>query len=265
MADNNSKKAATAEVDVHQLVADRTPAAQPGPAGQPADRLGVHRLEPVPAVDRVAAALHLRRVRAQRHAVALDPPGLRDLPGLPGLSGVPALAAQPCPGARLGVRYCRRGLCQLPVRVLPRAGHAPGPADHAGPGGLGHGIVLLLEATRRALGLPMVIVAIVFLGYTFGGPYMPDMIAHKGASISRVMSHQWLTTEGVFGVALGVSSGFIFLFVLFGACSTRPAPATTSSSRPSRCSATCAAGRPRRPWCRRRPPASLAARRSPTW
>ncbi|MDP2004748.1 MAG: C4-dicarboxylate ABC transporter, partial [Rubrivivax sp.] len=78
------------------------------------------------------------------------------------------------------------------------------------------GIVLLLEATRRALGLPMVIVAVVFLGYTFGGPYMPDLIAHKGASLSRAMSHQWLTTEGVFGVALGVSSGFIFLFVLFG-------------------------------------------------
>ena len=78
------------------------------------------------------------------------------------------------------------------------------------------GIVLLLEATRRALGLPMVIVAVVFLGYTFGGPYMPDLIAHKGASLNRAMSHQWLTTEGVFGVALGVSSGFIFLFVLFG-------------------------------------------------
>jgi TRAP transporter 4TM/12TM fusion protein len=78
------------------------------------------------------------------------------------------------------------------------------------------GIVLLLEATRRALGLPMVIVALVFLVYTFGGPYMPELIAHKGASLSRVMSHQWLTTEGVFGVALGVSSGFIFLFVLFG-------------------------------------------------
>ncbi len=78
------------------------------------------------------------------------------------------------------------------------------------------GIALLLEATRRALGLPMVVVAVVFLGYTFAGPYMPDMIAHKGASLSRAMSHFWLTTEGVFGVALGVSSGFIFLFVLFG-------------------------------------------------
>ena len=78
------------------------------------------------------------------------------------------------------------------------------------------GILLLLEATRRALGLPMVIVAVVFLGYTFAGPHMPEMIAHKGASLARAMTHQWLTTEGVYGVALGVSSGFIFLFVLFG-------------------------------------------------
>ncbi|MDO9131811.1 TRAP transporter permease, partial [Hydrogenophaga sp.] len=78
------------------------------------------------------------------------------------------------------------------------------------------GVVLLLEATRRVLGLPMVIVAMVFLGYTFAGPYMPDLIAHKGASLDRAMTHQWLTTEGVYGVALGVSSGFIFLFVLFG-------------------------------------------------
>ena len=79
------------------------------------------------------------------------------------------------------------------------------------------GIVLLLEAARRALGLPMVILAITFIGYIFLGPYMPDMIAHKGASLGKGMSHLWLTTEGIFGVALGVSSGFIFLFVLFGA------------------------------------------------
>lgn len=78
------------------------------------------------------------------------------------------------------------------------------------------GGLLLLEATRRVLGLPMVIVATVFLIYTFAGPYMPDLIAHRGASLNRAISHQWLTTEGVFGVALGVSSGFIFLFVLFG-------------------------------------------------
>ncbi|MUK92428.1 TRAP transporter fused permease subunit [Aliivibrio fischeri] len=79
------------------------------------------------------------------------------------------------------------------------------------------GMILLLEATRRALGPPLMIVAAVFLLYTFAGPHMPDVIAHKGASLNKAMSHLWLTTEGVFGVALGVSTSFIFLFVLFGA------------------------------------------------
>ena len=79
------------------------------------------------------------------------------------------------------------------------------------------GMLLLLEATRRALGPPLMVVAAVFLIYTFGGPYMPDVIAHKGASLSKAMSHQWLSTEGVFGIALGVSTSFVFLFVLFGA------------------------------------------------
>jgi TRAP transporter 4TM/12TM fusion protein len=79
------------------------------------------------------------------------------------------------------------------------------------------GMALLLEATRRALGPPLMVVAGVFLLYTFGGPYMPDVIAHKGASLAKAMSHQWLSTEGVFGIALGVSTGFVFLFVLFGA------------------------------------------------
>ncbi len=79
------------------------------------------------------------------------------------------------------------------------------------------GIIVLLEGTRRIVGLPMAIMAAIFLGYIFLGPYMPDMIAHKGASFTKGMTHQWLSTEGVFGVALGVSSGFVFLFVLFGA------------------------------------------------
>jgi len=79
------------------------------------------------------------------------------------------------------------------------------------------GIILLLMATRRALGLPLTIVATVFLLYSFAGPYMPEVLAHKGASLNRVASHQWLTTEGVFGVALSVSTNFVFLFVLFGA------------------------------------------------
>ena len=79
------------------------------------------------------------------------------------------------------------------------------------------GVALLLEMTRRCLGLPMVILAIFFLAYSFLGPHMPGLLAHKGASLSKAASHYWLTTEGVFGVALGVSASFIFMFVVFGA------------------------------------------------
>ena len=79
------------------------------------------------------------------------------------------------------------------------------------------GVLTLLEATRRCLGLPMTVMALMFLGYMFGGPYMPDLVAHKGATLARAASHMWITTEGVFGVALGVSTSFVFLYVLFGA------------------------------------------------
>ena len=78
------------------------------------------------------------------------------------------------------------------------------------------GLVLLLEATRRALGPPLMVVASIFILYTFAGPQMPEVIAHKGASLVKGMTHYWLTTEGVFGVALGVSTGMVFMFVLFG-------------------------------------------------
>lgn len=81
------------------------------------------------------------------------------------------------------------------------------------------GVALLMEAARRSLGFPLMAVAAVFLAYVFFGSYswLPDVIQWRGASVERAMSHMWLTTEGVFGVALGVSSGFVFLFVLFGA------------------------------------------------
>ncbi|MEQ6249277.1 TRAP transporter permease [Sulfitobacter sp. HNIBRBA3233] len=78
------------------------------------------------------------------------------------------------------------------------------------------GIIILLEATRRALGPALMIVASVFLMYTVLGPQMPSIIAHKGNSLSEIVNHQWITTEGVFGIALGVSTSFVFLFVLFG-------------------------------------------------
>jgi TRAP transporter 4TM/12TM fusion protein len=78
------------------------------------------------------------------------------------------------------------------------------------------GLVLLLEATRRAVGWPMAALATIFIAYSMLGPYMPEVLQHKGASLNRLMSHMWLTTEGVFGIALGVSTGAIFVYVLFG-------------------------------------------------
>lgn len=80
------------------------------------------------------------------------------------------------------------------------------------------GMVLLFEAARRSLGLPLPIIAGLFLFYTFFGnlEWMPDLIRHGGHSLNKTASQQWLTTEGVFGIALGVSTSFVFLFVLFG-------------------------------------------------
>jgi TRAP transporter 4TM/12TM fusion protein len=78
------------------------------------------------------------------------------------------------------------------------------------------GVVIMLEATRRAMGVGMLVTTGVFIAFVFAGPLMPEVLQHKGASLSRFASHMWLTTEGVYGVALGVSVQFIFLFVLFG-------------------------------------------------
>jgi TRAP transporter 4TM/12TM fusion protein len=79
------------------------------------------------------------------------------------------------------------------------------------------GVALLIEASRRAEGPWMPVISLSMLAYVFLGPYLPGLMSHKGASVSRAASHFWLTSEGVFGVALGVSTQFIFLFVLFGA------------------------------------------------
>ena len=79
------------------------------------------------------------------------------------------------------------------------------------------GVALLIEASRRAEGPWMPVISLAMLAYVFLGPYLPGLMAHKGASLGRAASHFWITSEGVFGVALGVSTTFIFLFVLFGA------------------------------------------------
>ncbi|WP_296954292.1 TRAP transporter permease [uncultured Dialister sp.] len=79
------------------------------------------------------------------------------------------------------------------------------------------GMIMVLEAARRIVGLPIVIVVLCFLAYGFLGPYMPGPLAHRGLTINQMVGHIFFTTEGVFGIPLGVSSTFIFLFILFGA------------------------------------------------
>lgn len=79
------------------------------------------------------------------------------------------------------------------------------------------GILLVLEACRRVVGWPIVIIAAVFITYAFAGPYMPGFLNHRGYSFRRVVGHLFYTTEGIIGVPLGVSATFIFLFILFGA------------------------------------------------
>jgi len=79
------------------------------------------------------------------------------------------------------------------------------------------GILILLEATRRVIGIPLVIIAICFLLFSYFGQYAPDIISHGGLSLKRLVGFQWFDQEAIFGIPIGVSVDFIFLFVLFGA------------------------------------------------
>ncbi|MFZ2148306.1 MAG: TRAP transporter permease [Sedimentisphaerales bacterium] len=77
-------------------------------------------------------------------------------------------------------------------------------------------IVLLLEATRRAIGPALAVIAILFTLYAFLGPYMPSIFAFRGVSLQRYLSQIALSTEGIYGIPLYVSASTVFLFVLFG-------------------------------------------------
>ncbi|MCJ7495882.1 MAG: TRAP transporter permease [Deltaproteobacteria bacterium] len=77
-------------------------------------------------------------------------------------------------------------------------------------------VILLLESTRRVIGAVMPGIAVVFLLYAYFGQYAPDLFAHRGYDIDRIFSQMYLTTEGIYGLILGVSATFIYLFVLFG-------------------------------------------------
>jgi TRAP transporter 4TM/12TM fusion protein len=78
-------------------------------------------------------------------------------------------------------------------------------------------ILLVLEATRRAIGLALPITALVFIAYGFLGPYLPGFLNHRGMSLELILDQTYLTTEGIFGIPLGVSATYVILFVIFGA------------------------------------------------
>lgn len=78
-------------------------------------------------------------------------------------------------------------------------------------------VLIVLEAARRAAGWAVPLIAVVFIGYALFGPYLPDFLAHKGYSIQRLCTYLSLSTDGIFGVPIGVSANFILLFILYGA------------------------------------------------
>jgi TRAP transporter 4TM/12TM fusion protein len=82
-------------------------------------------------------------------------------------------------------------------------------------------LVLLLEATRRAMGWPLPLIAIGFMVYALAGPRFPGLLQHAGASWAQLVNHQYLTSQGIYGVAVGVVATYVFHFVLFGVLATR--------------------------------------------
>ncbi|WP_369824313.1 TRAP transporter permease [Sporosarcina sp. P3] len=78
-------------------------------------------------------------------------------------------------------------------------------------------VLLTLEAARRAVGLPITIISVVFLAYAFFGPYFPGFLAHRGQSVENLVQLMFFTTDGILGTPISVSATFIFVFLLFGA------------------------------------------------
>src|SRR5690606_36883514 len=77
-------------------------------------------------------------------------------------------------------------------------------------------LILVLEMTRRSMGWPLVIVALVFIVYTLYGQYFPGILQHSGVNFQMFIEHMYLTTEGLWGMPVGVSATYVFLFILFG-------------------------------------------------
>lgn len=97
--------------------------------------------------------------------------------------------------------------------IVGRAG-APSPMDiFAGAAAA----LVLIEASRRALGWTISLIALVFIAYAYVGPFMPGLLRHGGYGTGRIMSQLYLGQEGIYGIPLGVAATFVFIFILFGA------------------------------------------------
>ncbi len=125
-------------------------------------------------------------------------------------------------------------------------------------------MIALLEAARRTLGPALSLLASLFLAYCFFGRHMPEIIIHRGYSLNRVVDHQFLTTEGIFGVPLGVSASYVFLFVLFGALLEKGGRGPISSICRTASWGGSGAGRPKRRFSLRALPVWSTAHRPPT-
>lgn len=82
-------------------------------------------------------------------------------------------------------------------------------------------VVALLEATRRCMGWPLPVIAILFMAYALLGPAFPGLLKHAGANWKQLINHEYLTSQGIYGVAVGVVATYVFHFVLFGVLATR--------------------------------------------
>lgn len=77
-------------------------------------------------------------------------------------------------------------------------------------------VVALLDCTRRTIGWPIVIISCIFMAYAYFGPYLPGMLRHRGYSITRIVSHLYVGTNGIFGTPMGTAATVVIMFILFG-------------------------------------------------
>ena len=82
-------------------------------------------------------------------------------------------------------------------------------------------VIALLEATRRSMGWPLPVIALVFMAYAMAGPLFPGLLKHAGATWPQLVNHLYLTSQGIYGIAVGVVATYVFHFVLFGVLATR--------------------------------------------